>query len=93
MLCIKLTKRPENRGRELTVREVDGREGENHNANQLFVSRCPDRRNAFCSPGGAAGLASHMYSETKLIDQAIGDFEKYASARQEAQQLKRTLGL
>jgi hypothetical protein len=39
-----------------------------------------------------AGLADHMYNEAKLIDQAIGGFEKYAKARHQAPQLKQTVG-
>jgi hypothetical protein len=39
------------------------------------------------------GLAGHMYNEAGLIGQAIGNFEKYASAHHEAQQLQQTLGL
>jgi len=39
------------------------------------------------------GLANHMYSEARRISQTIADFEKYADARYEAQQLQQTLGL
>jgi hypothetical protein len=39
------------------------------------------------------GLAGDMYNQARLIDRAIGNFEKYASARHEAQQLRQTLGL
>jgi hypothetical protein len=35
-------------------------------------------------------LADHMYNEAKLIDQAIGNLEKYANARGGAQQLRQT---
>jgi hypothetical protein len=39
------------------------------------------------------GLADDMYKDASLIGQVIANFEKYASARQEAQQLQQTLGL
>jgi hypothetical protein len=38
-------------------------------------------------------LADHMYNEARLIDQAIGNFKKYADVSKEAQQLGQTLDL
>jgi len=38
-------------------------------------------------------LAGDMYNDATRIEQAIGNFEKYADARQEARQLRQTLGL
>jgi hypothetical protein len=45
-----------------------------------------DKGHIFMSDLGV--LADHMYDEAKLIDQEIGNFEKYANARQKAQQLR-----
>jgi len=38
-------------------------------------------------------LADHLYNEAKVIQQEIGNFEKYADAHREAQQLRKELEL
>ncbi len=39
------------------------------------------------------GLASDIYKQANLIGETVGNFEKYANARHEVEQLKQTLGL
>jgi hypothetical protein len=52
----------------------------NNNKEHVYMSNLP-------------GLAGDMYDQAMRIDQAIADFQKYANARHEAQQLRQTLGL